>query len=111
MSQQIAQSFGVENKEMERAPRITSPVPATYDEFTKKLVEDRKNDYGTVRDNLLNLLKDMEYKHLFENAWFKYKDGLIELDNAPYMYREKNGHKSGHQAYLYYTVCWVDLVG
>lgn len=60
MSQQIAQAFGVENKEMERAPRITSPVPATYDEFTKKLVEDRKNDYGTVRDNLLNLLKDME---------------------------------------------------
>ena len=60
MSQQIAQAFGVENKEMERAPRITSPVPATYDEFTKKSVEDRKNDYGTVRDNLLNLLKDME---------------------------------------------------
>ena len=60
MSQQIAQAFGVENKEMERAPRITSPVPATYDEFTKRLVEDRKNDYSTVRDNLLNLLKDME---------------------------------------------------
>lgn len=59
MSQQIAQAFGVENKEMERAPRITTPVPATYDEFTKQMVEHRKLDYGTVRDNLINLLRDM----------------------------------------------------
>ena len=74
---------------------VKEPITTTY--CTYKYIND--------------LLKDMEYKHLFENAWFKYKDGLIELDNAPYMYREKNGHKSGHQAYLYYTVCWVDLVG
>lgn len=60
MTNQIANAFGVESTELERAPRITSPVPATYDEFTKQLVEHRKNDYGTVRDNLLNLLKDME---------------------------------------------------
>lgn len=60
MSNQIANAFGTEPTELERAPRITSPVPATYDEFTKQLVEHRKNDYGTVRDNLINLLKDME---------------------------------------------------
>jgi hypothetical protein len=60
MTDQIANAFGVETTELERAPRIVSPVPATYDEFTKQLVEHRKTDYGTVRDNLLNLLKDME---------------------------------------------------
>lgn len=60
MSNQIANAFGVETPELERAPRITTPVPATYDEFTKQMVEHRKADYGTVRDNLLNVLKDME---------------------------------------------------
>lgn len=59
MSNQIASAFGVETTELERAPRITTPVPATYDEFTKQMVEHRKADYGTVRDNLINLLRDM----------------------------------------------------
>lgn len=52
--------FGVETTEIERAPKIVSKVPATYDEFTKQMVEHRKADYGAVRDNLINLLKDME---------------------------------------------------
>lgn len=60
MSNQIANAFGVETTELERAPRIVSPVPATYDEFTQQLVHHRKTDYVTVRDNLLNLLQDME---------------------------------------------------
>lgn len=59
MSNQIASAFGVETTDLERAPRITTPVPATYDEFTKQMVEHRKADYGTVRDNLINLLRDM----------------------------------------------------
>lgn len=60
MSNQIANAFGVESTGIERPPKVTTAVPATYDEFTKQLVEHRKNDYGTVRDNLINLLKDME---------------------------------------------------
>lgn len=59
MSNQIASAFGVETTELERAPRVTTPIPATYDEFTKQMVEHRKADYGTVRDNLINLLKDI----------------------------------------------------
>lgn len=59
MSNQIASAFGVESTELERAPRTTTPIPATYDEFTKQMVEHRKLDYGNVRDNLINLLRDM----------------------------------------------------
>ena len=59
MTNQIASAFGVETTELERAPRTTTPIPATYDESTKQMVEHRKLDYGTVRDNLINLLKDI----------------------------------------------------
>lgn len=59
MSNQIASAFGTEPKELERAPRITSPVPATYDEFTAQMIEHRKQDYIKVRDNFLNLLSDI----------------------------------------------------
>lgn len=60
MSDKIAEAFGVEPTEIIRPSKIKNQVPATYDEFTKQLVENRKNDYGTVRDNLINLLKNIE---------------------------------------------------
>jgi len=59
MVNQIAQTFGVEIEKTEKTPKQVSSVPATYDEFTKQLIEHRQKDYGTVRDNLHNLLKDM----------------------------------------------------
>lgn len=60
MTNQIAQTFGIETKEIEKTTKISSPVPATYDEFTQQLITHRKTDYIAVRDNLINLLKDME---------------------------------------------------
>ena len=60
MSNQIAQAFGVEETPLERPERIVSQVPATLDEFTKQLVENKKKDYTQARDNIVNLLRDFQ---------------------------------------------------
>lgn len=59
MSNKIADAFGVENPLIERPKRIVTPIADTYDDFTKQMIEHRKSDYGTVRDNIINLLNDM----------------------------------------------------
>lgn len=60
MSDKIAETFGVESTEIARPAKIKNQVPATYDDFTKQMIEHRKSDYGTVRDNFLNLLQEMD---------------------------------------------------
>lgn len=60
MSQQIADTFGIETNEITLAPKITNAVPATLDDFTKKVAENKKTDYISARDNVINLLQDME---------------------------------------------------
>ena len=60
MTDQIAQAFGVEETPLERPERIVSQVPATLDEFTKQLVENKKKDYTQARDNIVNLLRDFQ---------------------------------------------------
>lgn len=59
MTDQISKVFGVEEKAIERLPRVQNSVPATLDDLTTQMVENRKADYTAVRDNLLNLLQDM----------------------------------------------------
>ena len=58
----IAQTFGVLQDEpvIENENRITTPVPVNSEEFSKQLVENKKKDYHTARDNLLNLLQDVQ---------------------------------------------------
>ena len=60
MSNQIAQAFGVDETPLERPERIVSQVPATLDEFTKQLIENKKKDYTQARDNIVNLLRDFQ---------------------------------------------------
>ena len=60
MSNQIAQAFGVEETPLERPEKIVSQVPATLDEFTKQLIENKKKDYTQARDNIVNLLNDFQ---------------------------------------------------
>lgn len=59
MTDKIAEVFGVEPKEVLVLPRISNQVPATMDDLTKQMVENRKRDYVSARDNILNLLQDM----------------------------------------------------
>ena len=60
MSDKIAEAFGIEPTEIIRPPKIKNQVPSNYDDFTKQMIEHRKSDYGTVRDNFLNLLQEMD---------------------------------------------------
>lgn len=60
MSDKIAEAFGAEPTEIIRPAKIKNQVPASYDDFTKQMIEHRKSDYGTVRDNFLNLLQEMD---------------------------------------------------
>lgn len=59
MTDKIAEVFGIESKEVLVLPRISNQVPATMDDLTKQMVENRKKDYVAARDNILNLLQDM----------------------------------------------------
>lgn len=60
MSKEIADALGVESKEIMRPSKIQSLVPSTPDEFTKKLIENKMEDYTAVRDNIRNLIAEVE---------------------------------------------------
>lgn len=59
MQKQIADAFGIEEKQIERASRIQNQVPSSQDALTKQMIENRCQDYTTARDNIINLLQDV----------------------------------------------------
>jgi hypothetical protein len=60
MTDTIAEALGVESREIIRPDKVRSLVPANQDEFTRQLVENRRSDYTTVRDNIHNLIAEVE---------------------------------------------------
>lgn len=60
MTDKIAESLGVEPKLFERPKKVTSLVPATSDDFTAMVVANKKEDYVAARDNIRNLIAEVE---------------------------------------------------
>lgn len=60
MSDVISEILGVEPREIIRPEKVTSLVPKTLDEFTQMLVDNKKADYVRVRDNLTNVIAEVE---------------------------------------------------
>ena len=64
MQKQIADAFGIGEKQIERASRIQNQVPSSQDALTKQMVENRCKDYTTARDNIINLLQEIGRAHV-----------------------------------------------
>lgn len=60
MTDKIAESLGVEPKLFERPQKVTSLVPVTQDDFTAMVVKNKKEDYVAARDNIRNLIAEVE---------------------------------------------------
>lgn len=60
MTDKIAESLGVEPKLFERPQKVTSLVPATPDDFTSMVVKNKREDYVAARDNIRNLIAEVE---------------------------------------------------
>lgn len=60
MSKEIADTLGIEAREIVRPPKTKSVIPHTQDAFTQQLVENRREDYTEVRDNIKNLIAEVE---------------------------------------------------
>lgn len=56
----IADTLGVEPRIIERPKKYRNNVPATKDEFSKIVAENKKKDYISVRDNLANIIAEVE---------------------------------------------------
>lgn len=59
MSKEIADALNVEPKEIIRPPKIKSLVPG-QDAFTQQLLDNKREDYVAVRDNIRNLIAEVE---------------------------------------------------
>lgn len=60
MTDKIAESLGVEPKLIERPKKVTSLVPSTPDDFTAMVIANKKEDYVAARDNIRNLIAEVE---------------------------------------------------
>jgi hypothetical protein len=60
MTDKIADSLGVEPKLFERPKKMTSLVPAAPSDFTAMVVANKKEDYVAARDNIRNLIAEVE---------------------------------------------------
>jgi hypothetical protein len=56
----IADTLNIEPKEISRPIRTKTLVPNSVDEFTKKCMNDRIEDFTDVRDNIRNLIAEVE---------------------------------------------------
>jgi hypothetical protein len=60
MTDKISEAFGIESKEIIRPPKKVNQVPATQDDFTAMVVANKKEDYVDARDNIRNLISEVE---------------------------------------------------
>jgi hypothetical protein len=60
MKDMIAETLGVEPREIDRPMKVKTLVPKTPDEFTQKCMNDRIEDFTDVRDNIRNLIAEVE---------------------------------------------------
>lgn len=60
MTDMISQSLGIETKEIKRPEKVTTLVPTTQDAFTAMVVANKKDDYVNARDNIKNLIAEVE---------------------------------------------------
>lgn len=60
MTDRIAESLGAEPRLFERPKKVTSLVPATPNDFTEMVVANKREDYTVARDNIRNLIAEVE---------------------------------------------------
>lgn len=60
MKDKIAESLDVEPKLFERPKKVTSLVPSSPDDFTAMVVSNKRADYVSARDNIKNLIAEVE---------------------------------------------------
>lgn len=57
----IAETLGVEPKELSTLNNKNNQLVEQNEQFTQSLIENKKDDYKFVRENLTNLIKETEY--------------------------------------------------